>query len=411
MTPLKQALLCVPLLAAIGGWYVYSHPEVVGLASGDAASDDGGRRGGSGGGGGRRGGGGRIPGLIGGGGAVNVVTSPVEMDRSGETLVALGTAEAARSVVIFPQVNGIVDAVTFAAGQPVTAGDVLVHLEDSEQQVAVDRARVTIKQTADALERAQTLSKSRTITSVALSEADTAARLAEIELRSAEIALDRRSIKAPFDGIPGLTDISPGDLVTSTTQITTLEDLGTVRVDFEVPERFAGRIGEGDAITAQPQGDPGTELDGRIVGIDNRIDATTRTLRLQAELDNTSQRLKTGMAIMVKLDFDTTDQLAVPTLAIQWDRAGSFVWKVVDEAARRAKIDILRRQSGVVVVKGEVEAGDEVVVEGIQRLREGTLTNDVGEEAATADAEPPPAPAEPQAAPAASAAPPSRTRG
>jgi hypothetical protein len=70
----------------------------------------------------------------------------------------------------------------------------------------------------------------------------------------------------------------------------------------------------------------------------------------------------------------------VPTLSVQWDRNGSFVWKVVDGAARRAAIDIVRRESGIVVVLGELAAGDQVVVEGIQRLREGAVVTEVGQE-------------------------------
>ena len=86
------------------------------------------------------------------------------------------------------------------------------------------------------------------------------------------------------------------------------------------------------------------------------------------------------MAIMVELAFAGDRQLSVPTLSVQWDRGGSFVWKVVDGAARRAGVDIVRRQSGVVVVLGDLQAGDAVVVEGIQRLREGAVVAEVGEE-------------------------------
>jgi RND family efflux transporter MFP subunit len=157
-----------------------------------------------------------------------------------------------------------------------------------------------------------------------------------------------------------------------------LDDLATIRVGFEVPERWAGRIVQDQPITATAQGLPGSELAGRIAAIDNRIDETTRTLRLEAELDNEGQDLKAGMAIAVMLSFASGKQLTVPTLSVQWDREGSYVWKVVDGAARRADVTIVRRESGTVIVEGEIEAGDRVVVEGIQRLREGAEVVDVG---------------------------------
>src|SRR5688572_18942269 len=105
MSLVKQALLCLVLVAlAAGGWYAYQNRQTIGLAS-ETAGEAGQRRDD-----GRRGGGGgnRIPGLMGTGGAVNVITAAVEADQSGETLTALGTAKAARSVTVFPQVTGVV---------------------------------------------------------------------------------------------------------------------------------------------------------------------------------------------------------------------------------------------------------------------------------------------------------------
>ncbi len=371
MSSAKQAFLCILLAGAgLAGWFVYENPQTVGLAresTGAAAPRSGGA-------------GNNIPGLIGGRGAVNVITAAVATDESGETLTALGTARAAQSITLYPQVTGMVAEVLFTPGEEVAAGDVLVRLDSDEQQVAVDRARIALEQARATVERSATLAESRTISPVALSDAETAAQLAEVELRTAEIELERRSIKAPFAGFTGLTDLSLGDLVSSTTPITTLDDLSTIRVEFEVPERWAGRIAQGQAIMATAQALPGSRFAGSIDGIDNRIDGVTRTLRLEAELRNEGDALKTGMAIMVELAFAGDRQLSVPTLSVQWDRNGSFVWKVVDGAARRAGIDIVRRQSGVVVVLGELQAGDKVVVEGIQRLREGAAVAEVGEE-------------------------------
>ena len=102
----------------------------------------------------------------------------------------------------------------------------------------------------------------------------------------------------------------------------------------------------------------------------------------------------------------TAEQLSVPTLSVQWDRRGSYVWKVVDGAARRAEIDILRRESGVVIVQGDLQAGEKIVVEGIQRLREGARVAEVNVEPAMVEEAPPPGRGEP----AVSGGEPARTR-
>ena len=369
MSLFKQVLLCLVIIA-IGavGWYVYQNPSMVGLAR-ETAGGDGEAA--------LRGAPGRIPGVI-ADGAVNVVTAPVETDQGGETIRAVGTAEAIRSVTVFPQVTGIVSEVAFTPGEPVEAGAVLVRLEDAEQAVAVDRARVALEQAEAAVERSQTLAQSQTISEVALSDAQATAELAGIELRAAEIALQRRTITAPFGGTTGLSDVSIGDLLSTTTPITTLDDLSTLRVDFEIPERWVGRVRQGMPITATAQGLPGTEFAGEVRAIDNRVDPTTRTLRLEAALSNEGEVLKPGMALTVALDHDTDEQLAVPSLALQWDRDGSFVWKIEDQAARRAPVVILSRESGLVIVQSEeIAAGDAVVVEGVQRLRDGALVAEV----------------------------------
>lgn len=371
----KQILLCLVLLAiAAGGWYVYRSPDMIGLAL-ESASEDGPAAGG----------GNRIPGLLGAGGAVNVVTTPVVMNEGGETIIALGTAKAVRSVTLFPQVTGVVTEILFHAGERVEAGAILVRLEADEEQVALDRARVALAQANQTLARSQALAESRTISDAALIEAQTAAELAEIEVRAAEIALRRRNITAPFAGTTGLTDISVGDLVSNATEIVTLDDLSTIRVNFEVPERWAERIVPDQQIEATAQALPGAVFPGHITGIDNRIDETTRTLRLEAELENEGQALKTGMAVTVALHFESDSQLAVPTLAVQWDRRGSFVWRIAEDAAYRAEVTIIRRQSGLVIVQGDVVAGDVVVVEGIQRLREGARVEVVNQEPAMVD--------------------------
>ena len=246
-------VLVALLVVGVAGWLIYRNPQVVGLAPESAAPGEqaGGKPGGN-----------RIPGLI-GGGAVNVVTAPVQMDSGGETVMALGTAKAVRSVTLYPQVTGMVTEMLFQPGQPVEAGKPLVQLENDDQAVALDRARVTREQARLTLERSQALAKTKTISGVALSDAETAAQLADIEIRSAEIALRHRSVTAPFAGVTGLTDITVGDLVTPSTAITTLDDLATLRVNFEVPERWAGQIVMGQPIVGDREGAAGQAVFGQ----------------------------------------------------------------------------------------------------------------------------------------------------
>ena len=110
--------------------------------------------------------------------------------------------------------------------------------------------------------------------------------------------------------------------------------------------RDAGALGrthrQGQPITATAQALPGSKFDGRISGIDNHVDPDdAHACACRPSSTTTSGLLKTGMAIMVELDFDANEELAVPSLAVQWDRRGSFVWKVADGAVRRADVAIV----------------------------------------------------------------------
>ena len=398
MSVWKQIALCLLIVAAaVGGWYAYRTPEVMSLAretfaavlpaersapaSPPAGGEPPGREATSGGhpgpAGGQSGRSGRSGGF-GGGGPPPVVAAPVEIDEGGETIVALGSAKAVRSVTIYPEVTGIVESVSFTPGGTVEEGDVLIELENEEQQVAVERARIAVEQARGALERAEQLAQSRNISNVALQEAATALQIAEIELRSAEIAASRRTVTAPFGGAVGLTDISAGDLVTQSTEIVTLDDLSSAIVAFEVPERFAGMVERAMPIAATARALPGKTFEGEVAAIDSRIDEATRTLRMEGKLANEGQLLKPGMAINVAIALEGEERLAAPTLSVQWDRAGSFVWLIDGQTARRVPVTIISRRSGAIVIEGDVQAGDQLVVEGVQRMRDGIDVSVVG---------------------------------
>jgi len=357
----KQLLLSLVIIAVLAAGYVFYERPAMLFGAGETGDPSAGQ--------GSGGPGGGFHGF--GGGETLVVTAPVEVDSSGTDVRAIGTAAAAREVVIYPQVTGIVAEVAFTPGTPVDKDQVLVRLQDDDQQVAVDLANIALESAQQAVERAQRLSKSGNVTAVTLSDAKTAQQKAAIDLKSAELDLAKRTIRAPFDGVIGLTDVSVGDLVNSSTAITTIADMSSVTVSFEVPERVAGEVAVGQEVKATAAAIPGVTITGKLSAIDNRIDSTTRTLKVEATLPNEAENIKPGMAINIAFSVAATPRPAVPSLAIQWDRDGSFVWKVDGDTVHRAAVQVIARRSGTVTVAGDLGEGDEVVVEGVLRLREG----------------------------------------
>ncbi len=251
-----------------------------------------------------------------------MVAATVDTDNTSLEVHAIGTVAAARAVTLYPQVTGVVTEIDFAPGTKVEAGATLIKLDDGDQQVAVDRAKIAVDSAQAALDRAQQLAKSNNITSVALTDAQSAVQKAGIDLKSAQLDLAKRTVKAPFGGTIGLTDITVGDLVSSSKAIATLDDMSTVTVAFDVPERASGRIAVGQDVTATTEALAGQRFQGAISAVDSRVDPVARTLRVEATLPNDANVLKPGMALAIDMSFPGEDHPAVPSLAVQWDRRG-----------------------------------------------------------------------------------------
>jgi RND family efflux transporter MFP subunit len=393
MTATRQISIIVVIVAVAAlGWFGYQrgwygHSETAAANGQQAAGAPGasGNAPGSGQGGGQqtnrqRQGGGQGGGFggPGRGGPVIVVTQAVDTDTSGIEVRAVGTVASAKNVTLYPQVTGIVTEIAFKAGSTVQEGQPLLRLDDADEQVAVEKAKLAVDQAQSAFDRTSQLAQSNNVTAVAVTDAKTALDQAKIGLQSAQLDLDKRTVKAPFTGTVGLTDLSVGDLVSSQKAIATLDDMSTVTVSFQVPERASGLVKIGDPVSATTDALAGQTFTGKVNAVDSRVDPTTRALSVEASLPNDAAVLKPGMALTLVLDFPGSPHPSVSSLSIQWDRAGSYVWKIDGGKAKRVPVQIITRRSGVVTVAGDLKQGDAVVTEGVLRIREGVQVAEGG---------------------------------
>ena len=126
------------------------------------------------------------------------------------------------------------------------------------------------------------------------------------------------------------------------------------------------------------------DRDGVVSAIDNRIDAKSRTLHVQASIDNTQDVLRAGMSFQVEMRFPGDTYPAVDPLAVQWGADGAFVWLIEDGVARRVGVRIVQRNTDSILVSGELGTAGQVVTEGIHAVREGAPVRLVGGEAGQA---------------------------
>ena len=267
------------------------------------------------------------------------------------------------------EVSGRVEAVNAIAGQRVEKGDVVVQLDNHVQRFAVDRASLAVDDAGAQVERFEALAARNTVSDVQLSNAVLELEKARLDLREAQDALARRAVTAPFSGEVGLVDVQVGDYITPASPVTSLDERRTLLIEFRVPERFANQIAAGQQISLATPALPGLELSGVVSGMDSRIDTVSRTLTVQGTIDNEADMIRPGMSFEVSMSFAGNAYPAVPSLAVQWDRQGSYVFKANGDVAERADISIVARQDGKVLVSGDIAAGDMIVSEGTNVVR------------------------------------------
>jgi RND family efflux transporter MFP subunit len=168
-----------------------------------------------------------------------------------------------------------------------------------------------------------------------------------------------------------------------------LDDRSQLRVAFAVPEAYLGRLKIGERVTVANVAYPERRFEGRVSRIDSRVDAATRQVRVEATVPNTNDLLRPGMSFQVQLHLPGARFVAVPELALQWDRAGAHVWAVRAGRAVRVPVRMVRRLQARVLLDGELRAGETVVVEGVQRLRDGRAVEVIGKDDAGTERSPP----------------------
>ncbi|MEC9345569.1 MAG: efflux RND transporter periplasmic adaptor subunit [Pseudomonadota bacterium] len=302
---------------------------------------------------------------------VPVITASVTRMSDDRLIEAVGTAAARLSVDLRTEAEGRVRKVGFRAGERVTAGQELLSLDARQEQLALDLAETRHADAQRNVERLRALRARGSTPQVTLDDAETAAELARLERDQARLALSKRTMVAPFAGIMGIPQVDVGQRVGPDTSIASLDDRDVLLVGFSVPERFVPSLAPGQLVGAQTPALPNRAFDGTIRDIDSRIDVLNRSVRVRAELPNTGDLLRPGMSFTVTITVHGPTLPAAPELALQWERAGAYVWRVVDGAAEKVPVRLVTRRNGLALLEGALVPGDQVVVEGVQRLRPG----------------------------------------
>jgi RND family efflux transporter MFP subunit len=300
-----------------------------------------------------------------------VTLADVKIERMNERVAAVGSGRARQQVTLTTRVAGVIEQVLFEGGQLVEANQPLIKLNADTEAIAVETAEAQRAQAADQVSRYKQLHEG-TVTKVAISEADTALKVADANLRKAKDDLDRMTIKAPFKGIMGLSSLEAGDYLAVGSPIAPIDDRSTILIEFTVPEAVASSMKIGIPVRANLITRSGDILEGKIQAVGTRIDPVSRTLMVRAEIPNPDLTLIPGSTFSISVRLPGRDSPVVPSLAIQWDRQGAFVWRVTDKnTVERVNAAILDRNGDNVYIDATLKAGEKIVAEGGSSLRDG----------------------------------------
>jgi len=310
------------------------------------------------------------------GNATLVMTAPVKKGTVNDRLNAIGNGQAIQSVVVMPQTSGTLSEIRTAAGARVVKGQVLARLDDEEQVIERDKAQVALR---SAIEKSSSYKNLKSVSRLDVMDAQIAEESAKLALSTAELNLRRRDIVAPIEGVAGIVAANIGDNVTTQSTIVSIDDRSEILVNFWAPERFATVIKVGMPVEATSISRPGETFKGEIEAVDNRVDEASRTIRIRAKFGNEKDELRAGMSFGVTMRFAGETYASVDPLAVQWDAEGSHVWRVTDNKSNKVRVQIVQRNPDAVLVKAELAEGEPVVIEGLQRVREGGAVR-VGEQ-------------------------------
>jgi membrane fusion protein (multidrug efflux system) len=302
---------------------------------------------------------------------VNVVK--LQRDTLRNQLQVTGTILPNESVSLRSEISGLVTRITFNEGQYVTKGTPLVYLNDDELQAQFQRLQYTQRLFETQENRQKQLLAREAISQeeydIVLNQYNTA--LSDIKLVEAQ--LNKTVIRAPFNGILGLRQISEGSVISTGDIITSVVNIDPIKIEFSIPERYANQVTVGSAVYFSNESS-GEEVKGQVYAFEPQIDLATRTLKLRAQSPNKGNKFLPGMFVKIRFVLEVTNNaLLVPAESVIPELSGYKVFVVGEDGkAEQRTVEIGTRTDSQVQVISGLNDGDLVLTTGVMQVRQGT---------------------------------------
>jgi membrane fusion protein (multidrug efflux system) len=305
----------------------------------------------------------------------HVIVAPVVSEEISDRVEALGTARANESVNITSNVTEKIREIHFEDGQQVKTGDVLVILDQAEEKANLKQAEAVRGERKLALDRLLQLEERKLAPTDEIDRTRLELEQAEASISAIKTRISDRVIRAPFDGVVGLRNISAGALVEIGDLIATLDDTSQIKLDFSVPAMFLAELKPGLKIKARATALDNRVYQGDVKSIDSRVDPVTRSVQVRALLPNPDGSIIPGILMQVDLLRNTRHALVIPEAALLPMANKQYVMVRInkdgkDTVAKR-EVEIGIRLPGYVEILSGLTAGEYVVTHGNSKVRPG----------------------------------------
>jgi len=297
-----------------------------------------------------------------------VVVQPQKMEN---IVRSSGTVLASESVDLAAEVSGRIESIQFKEGAHVRKDALLIKINDDDLQAQLRKNELQIQLASDQEKRQAQLFTKNSISREQYDIALNQVNMLKADRDNLIASIRKREVRAPFDGIIGLRYVSEGGYVTPTTRMASIQKVNPLKIDFSIPEKYAGKVMVGDKVQFNSE-ESRMQFTGTLYAIEPKIDPATRTMQLRALCSNQGEKIYPGAYVQIELRLKTIeDALLIPT------QAGIPVLKGQTVLVKRKGVVVTvpvktgTRLSSMVQITDGLAVGDTVITTGLMQLRPG----------------------------------------
>jgi membrane fusion protein (multidrug efflux system) len=314
--------------------------------------------------------------------ATTVTSAEVKKADWQPILTAVGSISPVQGAMISAELAGTVTEINFQSGSLVKKGEVLLKLDASAEEAQMRSAYADAELAKNDLDRAHGLAERKVISAAELDAAQSKYTQKKAAVENMQSAIDKKQIRAPFDGTAGIRAVNPGQMVKVGDPLVSLQGLDRVFVDFSLPQQQLSEVKPDLPVKLTTDAIPNREFEGKLTAVNSSIDPTTRNVSLQATLDNQDHALRAGMFGRVKVLLPQKNPtLFIPATAVSYAPYGNSVFVIEKKSDEKTKQEnlTLRQQfirtgetrGDFVAVTDGLKVDEQVVSTGVFKLRNG----------------------------------------